>query len=254
MADVGTTPGAPKIKISACRRGPKPKKQKATVVPSDLTNTAQLCPFSDDDTLQEQLQEFWSSLYDPTVRLAENPPSLHLNSGEEISRFREGCDLSGEALLTEKWNQIAEKIIDLRRFITSEQRQQMLIDFENQVQMHASSARDNDVPTAVWDRSLKCHFMNQPFIDLVNWTHPLPSDDKLQLVHIFSPETVVFLKKNTQRSYLETTKDSVCLSAGYRRVDEEDNVYQGCNAMITVKRDVLGLPQLFIFQMIPDVS
>jgi len=97
---------------------------------------------------------------------------------------------------------------------------------------------------------------------------PLSHHHIFDMRQIFSPEMGKFLKGNLMRVYLEQMNDSTCCRGGFRRIDvpvslfvlssvadvEQDSPFLMCNFIISVKRDRLGLPQLFVLHIIPDTK
>ncbi|PRP89476.1 hypothetical protein PROFUN_01339 [Planoprotostelium fungivorum] len=149
--------------------------------------------------------------------------------------------------LREMKEKIHERIDRWRSIITSEQRETISTDFKSTLELCP-------VPTIIFDRSLNTHHMNEPFKQMVGWEdEPLPTTNPLPLI------------ENSQKIFLDSQVELLHWHMGVREresqvrteefrelMERQDDVYTEGHGMITIKRDQIGLPLLFVCQMIPD--
>ncbi|PRP75123.1 hypothetical protein PROFUN_03959 [Planoprotostelium fungivorum] len=195
----------------------------------------------------------------PTAESEADPPSFrHKNPGNLIlCRYVRQHEESGllrvDPQMRESCESITAKIDSVRKFLNDQQKEDLRLGFFQQLQTYAEAAHLSDTCTLVWDRAMVVHVVNQPAAELLGWRYPLPSKDTHQLIRMFSPEMAQMIIKNVLRVHLDTMKESVVCRSTFSRVDFMDAPnYKTCNFVLSVKRDLMMLPQLFVLQIIPD--
>ncbi|PRP87121.1 hypothetical protein PROFUN_01383 [Planoprotostelium fungivorum] len=175
--------------------------------------------------------------------------------GRYVAYHEEEGQLKPDTTVKETIDLIRKKMRALCRFVNSEQKESLHQGFQQQLQVMSTSAHHSDTPTIIWDRSMTIHYYNQSAHLTLGLTCPLPCRDDTTLLRVFSPPMAQMIRRYIHQSYLEQKSDSVFCRSKYGRADcirKEGEEYRMCNFVLSVKRDLLMLPQLFILQIQPD--
>ncbi|PRP86802.1 tyrosyl-tRNA ligase [Planoprotostelium fungivorum] len=236
------------------RKGPKSRRIEetaSTALHSSNDSADQFICNIPSPVVSTDMERMWKMLVPDTEELV--PPSMHIRTDEQYEDLRNTMTKFGHNLSTEMMEilkRIRIKQGDLRKFITPEQKEDLLVDFEKQLQNYTMMASFSDVPTLIFDRASCVRHLNSSAIDLLSWTHPLPHADSSSLFHILSPDA-------SQHVFTCATQDQewqekMYFRSEYRSLKEKEPHYHKANYVCTVKRDLLGLSQIFIIQLLPD--
>ncbi|PRP89736.1 hypothetical protein PROFUN_00078 [Planoprotostelium fungivorum] len=240
------------------RKRPRGEETIPIIPPPSIAPTSS--PLSSDFTHAQEAtldDVVWNMLFGEQPNDVPHPPSMHAFTPEEMEYLSKQMKETGHLIPLEpevaaSYRKIWEKLVDLRRFVTPEQKERIQAQFRQQLQIACDVARACDTPTIIWERNLVVHFLNKSAVDLLGWNLPLPQHNRLAFFHFLSPEMGDFIRTHTQKAYMEILSDTCSSRSGFRRLDCQEMTYKMCNFVLSFKRDVLGLPQLFMLQMIPD--
>ncbi|PRP88530.1 ubiquitin C-terminal hydrolase L3 [Planoprotostelium fungivorum] len=239
--------------ITKQRKGPKSKRIEETTSSALHSNDSadQFAYNLPSPAISTDMERLWNMLV-PDIE-EQVPPSMFVRTDQQyedllntMSRF--GHNIPTETM--ERLKRIQSKQGDLQKFITPEQKEDILVDFEKQLQSYTTMASLSDVPTIIIDRAPCVRYLNFAATNLFSWTLPLPQPDPSSIFHILSPEA-------TQQLLVSTTQnlewqERIYFRSGYRNMQEKEPHYESANYVCTIKKDLLGLLQLIIIQMLPD--
>ncbi|PRP82349.1 hypothetical protein PROFUN_10253 [Planoprotostelium fungivorum] len=184
-----------------------------------------------------------------------SPPSLYVIPSQEAEDISSTLKNSGHPGITpelaRKFEKFTTQLMQMRKFITPQQKENMRIDFEGQLEKSKIMATESDVPTIIWERSFIVHHVNRSASDLFGWEPVLPSKDFESLFRIFSKEAGSLIGDHAIRAHESHFHEKAYFRAGIRNVKDEQ--YRMANMVYTIKKDVLGLPQLYVLQILPDM-
>ncbi|PRP87396.1 hypothetical protein PROFUN_00607 [Planoprotostelium fungivorum] len=230
--------------------------------------------------------------YDPTYE-QEQPPSLFIRSKKTINNMTQIMIAKGvisESEIVEYMNKLEsrrDKLHEIRRFISSEQKVLMKKEFDVFLTAFKNGATQIGVPALIWERSGVVHYVNQSFIDMTGFSMKLPSSvDDFALLQILSSSTLYNYTKFIKEKYFNTNIIKKIMGAGIKlwkgeealdrrtegkAVGSAEKTVMGVNGIplassfcegpyiegtlcITIKRDILGLPMLLYGHFLPSSS
>eukprot|EP01117_Protostelium_nocturnum_P007151 TRINITY_DN2567_c0_g1_i1.p1 TRINITY_DN2567_c0_g1~~TRINITY_DN2567_c0_g1_i1.p1 ORF type:complete len:424 (-),score=108.64 TRINITY_DN2567_c0_g1_i1:318-1589(-) len=220
--------------------------------------------------------------YDPEFE-KEQPPSLFIRSNETVftlARIMVAKGIISQSEIYEhfeKMKESAQKIQEIRKFITPEQKIMMKQEFDFSLLEFKTGAEKIGVPCLLWERSGIVHHVNQAFIDMTGFSMNLPSSvNEFALLKIFSSTSLSHYSKFIRENYFSTGITRKILAAGIKiwnspngvpRVESQTKESEGsvpsitdfCEGpyiegtiCITIKRDILGLPMIMCGHFLPS--
>ncbi|PRP87609.1 hypothetical protein PROFUN_04636 [Planoprotostelium fungivorum] len=251
--------------IAAPRRkpGPQPKRMRfSDIEVTAATTLISLPPINHlsggvDVVVGEAMRKLLPPSPDEIERSDRDPPALYVPSEQELEEFEKifltnGHSQEGFAAVRRTALIVRNKMNEIKKFVTVDQREYLWVHFKEQLQAHKEMAQISDTPTLIWERCNALHFINKAAIQLLGWVRPMPYRENSDLLHVLSPQMSDFLRVFLIKSFLDGAMTADSYRAGYRRVENQKPEYKMCNFIVSVKRDLLGLPQLFVMQMVPD--
>ncbi|PRP82338.1 hypothetical protein PROFUN_10242 [Planoprotostelium fungivorum] len=230
------------------RGGPKKKRNDANLAfsseaPAMTANDVVISPQVNTMDGSSDIDQLWNMLMMPEEDVM--PPSMHLQSPEERENFHTILAKSdrGHTIppsMRPKFEMIRKKKESLR------------LHFDRQLEEYIHMASMSDTPIIIWERSFVVHYLNPPAIELLSWTHPLPDRERISLMHILSPDAALHIGYNVLKAYESNFHERGYFRSSFRNLKERVFTFRKANFVCTIKRDILGLPHLYIVQMLPD--
>ncbi|PRP89428.1 hypothetical protein PROFUN_01291 [Planoprotostelium fungivorum] len=189
----------------------------------------------------------------PTLLMDHDlPPSLWLSEPyekEQVLQYLAYRGVDGTAVFTN--NPIVEeykqRIKDIRSILSKEQRSSLLVNFKKQLQDLIEGANMVQIPVIIWGRGHIIYFLNTAFRKATNCKLPHPPPPvRGGLFELIDEETIKKLIEMVPTVVCSTDKSSSNLKFVFRNS-------VGGRGIITVKRDLFGLPHLYCLHFIPDV-
>lgn len=195
-------------------------------------------------------------------------PTLYVRSEEEMQKIRDKLTQRGAEGVWSiaEMQEVQRKVLRLREFVTTEQRRAMRLDFDNGLECYKLIASTISVPTALWDRTSCVHYINQSFIDITGFPYSTPTDrgDMITL-EMSSPATTAAVGVIMKKDLNVQNRDDVSYSfdAEMRMwntkatqefvttTNEAGDTFVVGQMYITLRRDVFGLPMLFMSHFFP---
>ncbi|PRP78619.1 hypothetical protein PROFUN_13472 [Planoprotostelium fungivorum] len=198
-----------------------------------------------------------SPTHDDPSGNSSNPPSFYIRSEEEKLQMKsifvaKGLKHMSDPERASIWEKLTTRVEGLRRFVTIQQKKQLIDDFWSNLKTYSDASDLIDVPTIIWERSMKIHHLNAPFRKLCQWDLPLPHPDFLCIMQMFSLESVEFLAKSLPYAFVDSRLNTFHQRLGIRSLHSTEEKYTEGNAVVSIKRDVFGLPSLFVCHFSPD--
>lgn len=107
-------------------------------------------------------------------------------------------------------------------------------------------------PTIIWERSLVVHYVNQAFFDLNGFPFKIPSDiNDYALIQALSGTTLKNYYLVLAQDFFNVSVNSLLVSAGIRDFRSDRERYVEGILCITIKRDMIGLPLIFVGNFLP---
>ncbi|PRP74081.1 hypothetical protein PROFUN_08705 [Planoprotostelium fungivorum] len=194
------------------------------------------------------------------------PPSLYIRSEESLYRLHSVLLAKGITNIwsIEEMRERQQKIFAYREFVTQEQKKMMKEQFNEMLSVFIKTANTISVPTVVWDRTGVIHYANDGYIELTDFSGTLPStSEDLFMMEMVSSSTLsslailmrdIFPKPDTKNAVIEGEARlwTKCNAVNkFIHSFERDNFYVHGQIYLTIKRDVLGLPCLFMTHFFP---
>lgn len=190
----------------------------------------------------------------------DDPPSLYNHRGSNQNVIRQLVDVlkrrgihwnPDEKLEDVKVTRLKSKIETVRRFLTPEQKRFMKESFENDLRTLAYGASNHCTPVIIWEKNGAIHFVNQAFRETTGWKEQTPTQENWAIMETLSDSSLLEIHSVMNETLMNPEMKTMSLAIEFKRFDLEGEEFVTGSAIITVKRDVFGLPQLFCMHYVP---
>jgi len=187
----------------------------------------------------------------------EFPPSLYVREPAsqqklyDILREKEIIKMASASNIA-RWKSYIDQVDQFRSFITPKQRSLMITTFNDTLRKACEGCAHIDIPTIIWVRSGVIHFYNEAFSRMTGWTASVPTPEMdMAMFQLIDPASIVWMW--SAQMLLSNQKVKLAKKdVGFKRFDTEEKEYAMGTAFLTVKRDILDLPELNILHFIPN--
>ncbi|PRP74297.1 hypothetical protein PROFUN_11799 [Planoprotostelium fungivorum] len=198
----------------------------------------------------------------------DNTPTLFIRSEENMKKTHERLTMRGVTGVwsMEEMRDVQMKVKRLREFVTPEQRASMKSDFESGLESFRYISNTVSVPTVVWDRTAVVHHANQSFAEATGFCMETPTRrEQMVTIEMSSPDTLVAINSLMKREMQPRLTDpSMPMDAEvtvwnvnnknlplYKTSVINGRLYLVGQMYVTTKRDIFGLPLLFMSHFFP---